>query len=50
MAEWGGCGLDGASYEEVRRVLMRTEEESSVEIVVKECRYRCVVMEIFTRA
>ena len=35
---WCGHDLDGASFEKVRSVLVRTEEEKVVEILVKECR------------
>ena len=39
--EWCGQNVDGASYEEVKRVLTSTEGESNVELLVKECRYGC---------
>ena len=38
VMEWCGHSVDGASYEEVRRILAETEGETSVSLLVKECR------------
>ena len=38
MVEWCGRILDGGSFEEVRSVLISTEERKDMELVVKECR------------
>lgn len=38
VVEWCGHSLEGSSFEEVRAVLLSTEERKEVELVVRECR------------
>ena len=36
--EWCRHGVDGVTHEEMRRIIARTEEETSIQLIVKECR------------
>jgi len=37
--EWCGNVLEGATHEEVRRILGATDHQREIELVVKKCRY-----------
>ena len=39
IVEWCGNVLEGATHEEVRRVLGATDHQREIELVVKKCRY-----------
>ena len=38
VVEWCGSVLEGATHEEVRRILAATNHQEEIEFVVKECR------------
>ena len=38
VMEWCRHGVDGVTHEEMRRIIARTEEETSIQLIVKECR------------
>ena len=38
VLEWCGSVLEGATHEEVRRILAATNHQEEIEFIVKECR------------
>ena len=38
IVEWCGSVLEGATHEEVRRILGATNHQREIELVIKECR------------